>query len=487
MTSKIKIFLSSNIASLIAVIIFGAILVLASAINLNNHDDYLLPSYFNEEKSLELIKEIKAFEKICDQMPSGKEKDECYGYLLIRKPSQRVCDKFSTDELKLNCYFFLIEQGSEDSSLCNKLPSGTSFDRCIAGVAKSLKNISLCDKIENLALQNYCLITIDRNSVEPGTCGFTKDPQEEGSVLTGASTCRALEGNPIPNSTICDQVEFRDSNLKDACYEVVATFYSDSGTDSTELCDKIINVSKKEDCYHSVAIDLGNVSMCDEISNQTWKELCYSGLALKTQDPSLCNKLSNTKGVEQCLSSVADSVETCESIISSQYASKYKNECFFKLAQSTNNTEVCELISIDYQESIYSSTYRQDDCYFGIAKKDMDYKICSNISDSKTKNRCYQEVGILSSDPEACSKIVGYQLGGWLCYKDIAVEKKDISICNGFNDTDPNDQYSAEKCRNHYYWNIAEETGDTSICNKVVNDDSFKEQCIEHAKWSWSQ
>ena len=93
-----------------------------------------------------------------------------------------------------------------------------------------------------------------------------------------------------------------------------------------------------------------------------------------------------------------------------------------------------------------------DECRYEQAVMSLDMEQCSNINSSNYRSQCVSHINHEE-------KFIG------------AVEQDDISLCEEFN-TDK----KITECKDNYYFVMAQNTGDKSLCNNISQED-IKNEC----------
>lgn len=246
----------------------------------------------------------------------------------------------------------------------------------------------------------------------------------------------------------------------------------------TKICEKISDYYYKYECYSGVALELQNTEICEKIIAESSKTRCYTNIAIKIQDIKICDKL--TKYRNQCYNDVAiekKDIEICKKI----NVTWEKNSCFRDVGVESKNLDICDEIIVGDLNT-----------YSGM--QSLDYKI-----------KCYVWVAIAKKDLEICRKAEIIADGGPYntltilrsCYEDVAEVSGDLSICNLL----PNEMYAPynkvhcikkvaiasenenicenildQEQKNECYKDVAVKKSDKSICGKIDNKEK-KYQC----------
>ena|GEM_PF-1028691 len=79
------------------------------------------------------------------------------------------------------------------------------------------------------------------------------------------------------------------------------------------LCELVTNVSKRDQCYLTVALDKGSPLICDYISPEVQDD-CYIEFAWKYKDTTYCGQITNISKQNECLNVVIEPEEGAELI-----------------------------------------------------------------------------------------------------------------------------------------------------------------------------
>jgi hypothetical protein len=147
-------------------------------------------------------------------------------------------------------------------------------------------------------------------------------------------------------------------------------------------------------------------------------------------------------------------------------------------AVQTGNSAACNNLENEEQKM---------NCRSRIAANVSDSAQCVTVDESQ-RNYCYYHLAVKNLDIGLCASINGesdFPGGQYLeeCYEDLAVAKKDYSICLS-------PPILASWMKNFKTWcllNYAENTHDTKVCaliedNPQINSAYYKEQCLRQGK-----
>lgn len=159
----------------------------------------------------------------------------------------------------------------------------------------------------------------------------------------------------------------------------------------------------------------GNVVQCEDYQSYELQTRCWQSLAVLKKDPSYCNNIKP----------------------SLQTGSMHRDTCYLVTAKETGNVRLCE--NIENRDAL---TGEYVNC---VASLTQDISLCPSL------------------------KPPDYYNGSFSCYLSVASAKKDVSICDAFeNDTD-----SKQRC----YAGVAVAKSDSSVCDIVSLPTDKRDGC----------
>lgn len=223
-----------------------------------------------------------------------------------------------------------------------------------------------------------------------------------GIVIIAFLIVRLFLLSPAP-STEADCANIKNQEKADTCYATLGV-----SIDNAKLCTKIgINRNAMVNCLGSVS-DYTHPSLCDEAKN---KGLCFFGMAIIKKNLDLCAQADNNEECETIVKSVRSALtkETVD-ISSSQcsaitFNSWYRDLCLTAAAYNQKDTESCNAISNSYQKAV---------CILNIA---VSQKNCSEIPENLKMSKGDSYIHVRDE-----------------CFLSLALEMKDVSICNLLSD-----------------------------------------------------
>ncbi len=156
-----------------------------------------------------------------------------------------------------------------------------------------------------------------------------------------------------------------------------------------------------------------------------------SSIAVQKSNPAICGKIlmigphitgpSQTDLVDQCYSQVAAQLKNpgiCSNIILS---ANHKEGCLLGVAVSAKNIDICQQIS--------ESSLTRGSCYSAFLQKNPQQDICENVGDNVGRDICYTNKAINEQKVLICGTKIKSEHYIGQCYKGIAMETRDISLC----------------------------------------------------------
>ncbi len=160
---------------------------------------------------------------------------------------------------------------------CSKVENSQTRDSCVAELAKSKGNISVCGLIESSQIQGYCIQQIALQKNDAVLC---QDIDEE----YWEDNCNlqiALKGNDF---NLCPPIS--NNEQEDECYKEIAL-----DTNNPDLC-KFLEPEDTQRCYSIIALDTLNTTICANVESPVQKDVCYLKIAGKAQNKSICKEIS---------------------------------------------------------------------------------------------------------------------------------------------------------------------------------------------------
>ena len=324
----------------------------------------------------------------CADSSSVAIHDTCWlNQAKVQKKIQ-LCDRIYQIDGRDQCILGFV---SSDPATCDYLTASSSQDMCFNKVAHALNQSAMCAKLGDAALQRSCYVDLQ-------------------------SPC-AVETTPAAVAT-CEALRKRDPSL---CIDDVCRFNYAQTTRTIDACDLIR--SDRALALACKATAMANSAYCVADNVSLYADKCYLLTAQALNDSSWCSY--------------------------GQQGSPYRDDCYVYFATQARDPSICK--------KVYLETGR-DDCYVNYSATLDAPEVCVQVINSINRNKCYIHTALQNGDPAACNGLVGmdrtscYNLvvtgavpirdsaacmaidnvETWrpICLRDLAVQKKDSTICD---------------------------------------------------------
>lgn len=203
-------------------------------------------------------------------------------------------------------------------------------------------------------------------------------------------------------------------NLSDVAERKNVPEYEDDKTSPQEI--------KKESCIYGAAIGKNNYDLCEFAG--FFKDSCYYNFSLYRKSADLCEKTSNPQIKSRCilsLSRLANVLDKCMEIQPLQGG----------IAAYSNDENGNEMINQDTQD--------KDMCIENVVstQKLTDKSICEKIVSRMYKNSCKRDVAVNSKDISLCNlNFLSSQSDVDSCIVGVAQGLEDVSLCKKSSEPD---------------------------------------------------
>lgn len=148
---------------------------------------------------------------------------------------------------------------SPASKLAKEVGSNIARDICWLVFALSENVPELCEKIEFPEVSSMCYEEFARNRKDPSFCEKIKEEP-------GAIRCYSDLATLLKDLSLCEKIDWRQ---RDSCF----LGYAKENVEAA-VCEKIITVWIKDNCYREIAQITGNSSLCEKIKNLEERKSC---------------------------------------------------------------------------------------------------------------------------------------------------------------------------------------------------------------------
>ena len=206
----------------------------------------------------------------------------------------------------------------------------------------------------------------------------------------------------------------------DICYGVYLHFHN-----KPELCDQKFSKGDRNDCFLDLAVNYDSPELCKEIEGRygvASKDRCLAFIARDRKDPSLCEE----SGCFIILYDLTLDSSLCE------YAGENQDFCYYKVARNEKELDFC----------LNLTEKNKQECIIGIAEVTQNSSLCEMISDKYRMFGCYITVVMRNGDVGACENIEK-NVPSWYgsCISHAGNVLKDKGVCDRIED-----EYSRERC-----------------------------------------
>lgn len=184
-----------------------------------------------------------------------------------------------------------------------------------------------------------------------------------------------------------------------------------------------------------------NIQICNGIVTNDLKTIC---LAIFNNQPSKCKEIGNFD--TYCYDIVFDSMSNVTDSLCSSFSDYYpRTTCYFRLAKQEKNLSICEKSSGRYQQCSWElakltnnhtlcdnleTEFEKDECLAEVTGSD---SYCKKISSELERGTCFIKLG-KNVDVKKCGEVAPIENPSYaytqLCISNVALEAKDISLCN---------------------------------------------------------
>ena len=213
-----------------------------------------------------------------------------------------------------------------------------------------------------------------------------------------ATTCYFNEVNPLNLKAKFISLCITEAAIKNGSANICKTIHNDQSRNScytgvaykladVSICDTMVEEGYKDDCYYYFGISREGTSedqgVCDKIINLEKRYNCFMFEALKSRDISLCSgmnlKVGDDLSSDKCYLGMAetDSSLACEDI----QRQAIKRKCYIKV--KPYDMDVCLNYSVTEEE--------KDECFLRGVRYSGNYTICKNIQNVEIKDNCYRD------------------------------------------------------------------------------------------------
>ncbi len=303
------------------------------------------------------------------------------GYSCNTSDVYDVCEKTESNEQKLKS-----DASELNSAIASCLASGSyrgasgyCLDSRVNPALKSsaLSNYQICKYIENITDSCYLFVSQNPSSDPQTVCADAHTMGKSDVCYYGFALGRKQK-------TYCEKIAAQDAS--DDCYSSFVQYHIFE-------CDKIVDASKKNRCFDSLAQYSNDTSTCENIQLGSDRDSCYYTMANENKNATICLKMADPTRSDRCYDqnifytvmkkypSSESATDTCHSTNGSEAVSS--GQCYISEAKSKKDPALCNRIWFDWQK---------DECYLKMAQLLKDTSLCEmvhNYSGEYTRDGCY--------------------------------------------------------------------------------------------------
>ncbi|HLD58990.1 MAG TPA: hypothetical protein VI977_05165 [archaeon] len=377
----------------------------------------------------------------CSSQPAGTQRDNCISNLAKENNNSRLCSFLSI--ISKNDCIYEIAIKSQDANVCFEISEVNQKNSCLYSIGTAVANFEACKQIQEVSVE-----TIQKRDDCIQKAAITNSNPEYCSWMSASYSV--------------------DHYVRDDCYWGVF-----SSTKDSELCKRLIETKRQQDCFSTVVAEITKIEDCKTLPNDANINNCIKNIAVNEENFLFCNEITDSAMQRACYTKMTEFFDSNSDNALCFAMKSYvdKDNCYNKLAIATSNARYCLNIS----NTIMPITTNPDEkisvdaCLAEIGKTNNDESICAQIlhTDPVPWGDCFYSVGIAKNDANICNKVLlpskmldcvskvavvlnslgvcssfperyyrSYSLYpfDWLCYKNYAIEKDDLFVCNTIKD-----------------------------------------------------
>ena len=400
-------------------------------------------------------------------------------------PYLELCNKEATQLKKDQCLNDYAIQYN-DISACREMQQ-LSVDNCVKEIAVNLQSYDTCKeiKLKNITIRDQCFYEIAIALEDTTGCNQIIDSSK-------SNTCNAIVAGTIGSIEACKKISIIKD--KDICFKTIA-----ESTKNFVVCTyistaKTTDIFKRDDCLNTILASIKEEAMCEYYLDKTEKNNCYKVVGISEKNPVICNKATDQNTTDYCIKEIAITEQDSDYCLQIKDTDVFQ-ECVIAIAEVNPYKKVCELIlDLSTKDNCYYNTAKavQDDsfcgyileneirdtCYYDLAVDLNNSLLCDKIRslNNALKNSCYSSVALNSLNSPLCEKVTGSDTYVD-CYKNIAVELEDYSICNSASKRFPLLVYLTP---DYCFYKYAEDTNNSLACEQI-NNLTYRNDCDVNA------
>jgi len=335
---------------------------------------------------------------------------------------------------------------------CADTHSVQTHDLCWASVANKQKNITACDGIYQIDARDACILPFVTS--DPAVCSQL-------NTIPAQDNCTDRVAHALNQSAMCAKLQ--DITLQRNCY---IDLNSPCAIETTPNAVASCEAMRKHDpalclddvCRFNYAQTTQTIDACDMIKADRVQVLSCKATVM--QDPTYCTGDNLSSRADYCYELTAEALNDSSWCSYGQLGSLYRDDCYEYFAILTKNPDTCKYA--------YLETSR-DNCYINYSINVDAPAACENVINSLNRNKCYIHTALQRGDPSACNGLMGKDKTS--CYNLVvtgSVPIRDVQACMAIDNT--------EVWQPICLRNLAVQKKDSSICD-LITSASYQSEC----------
>src|SRR3989339_1287140 len=179
---------------------------------------------------------------------------------------------------------------------------------------------------------------------------------------------------------------------------ILVFIYEYKDLKNIKKCESINDEQEKNDCLVDYAVSKGDIDACDDFE-ENLQGTCKRNILIEEENLSGCEELKNSYMLDSqiCIDGIARKQNNLD-ICSQIEIPAIKDTCIKKIALNTNNIEACKQIE---------NELRKDFCYITFAQQMKDIKVCENVTADEQLKLCYKEYELILGETPNCESLDG--------------------------------------------------------------------------------
>ncbi|MBS3061802.1 MAG: hypothetical protein J4215_04440 [Candidatus Diapherotrites archaeon] len=311
---------------------------------------------------------------------------------------------------------------------CNTIDQELNRSICITNVAVEADNMQICDLLTDSFFvsirKDQCLAEIGGKRGDLKMCNAL-------TSQSGIQTCIQGVAVTLRDYSVCEKLgsgSYCSSGVTDALLEDA------NRTQNIEICNKIISEVYKLQCIAIVSGQTGTLEGCKEVTLEKHPTACQDDLCKarldgfrincmfavveKTKDATICENFTTPTQKQVCLDTAQKGYQTTLDSLWSTIQTTTAQ------AEQAKDEKICETLPKNPELAMF-----RDICISRVAVAKKDANLCKGLNQEET---CFSDVAVAKDDLEACKATTEKER----CMKKIAITRMDPAICKQLENPD---------------------------------------------------